>query len=269
MKKVGVLLLFMVIFLYGDVLDDIVANKQIKIGVSNYMPPFSQYTSNGKFEGFEINFSKELVSKMFGDAVDITFVGIEQGERLEVIKSGKVDMVIAAYTRNDEREKYADFSMPYFSINLAVLTPKSSNIKDMSDLVGKKILAINETNSETYLKKSGKFNIIPCSDNKDCYNKLKSGEADAYMHNIVSVATIPILDPDYEVSIKSVGESFMDCVVVKKDSPKLISKINDAIISLSSQGYFRNTYEQTFKPYYKGSLEAKYFVLDDLYKMFI
>ncbi|WP_297574445.1 transporter substrate-binding domain-containing protein [uncultured Campylobacter sp.] len=267
MKKL-LLLLLCLCYSFGADFDEIVQNKFVRIGVSPYMPPFSMQNDNGEFEGFEIGFSKVLIEKIFGKDVEVKFIAVQQSDRSKALREDKVDMIVAAYTRNPKRARVVDFSIPYFSINLSVVTPISANIKKISDLYGKRVLTIENTNSDDYLKKVGKFKIVYCQDNKECYNKLRAKDADAFMHNIVSVATIPLINPDYEISIKQIGQSFMDCVAVQKGSTKLLSKINETIIELGQSGFFKESYNNTFKTFYRGTLDCKYFVLDDIYGMF-
>ncbi|PSM52563.1 periplasmic cysteine-binding protein [Campylobacter blaseri] len=266
-KKIYLIFCILVISLSANSYQEIIDSKTIRIGVSKYMPPFSKLQDDGTFEGFEITFAKNLIQRMFNENMNIVFTAVEQSERIDVLENNKVDMVIAAFTRNDEREKHVDFSIPYFSINLSMVTPKKLNIKNIGDLQGKNILTIKNTNSDVYLQKQGKFNIVYCIDNGDCYKKMRNGEGDAFMHNIVSTATIPLLDSNYEVSIGAIGESFFDCVTIQKGNTQLLNKVNEVIISLAKEDFFSNSYNETFKPFYRGSVDKKYFILDDIYKM--
>ena len=37
------------------------------------------------------------------------------------------------------------------------------------------------------------------------------------------------------------------------------------LIKLSKEGFFKEAYDNTFEPFYKGTVKRKYFLLDDLY----
>lgn len=252
-------------FIFGANYDELLQNKNIKIGVSPNMPPFSKSTSNG-FAGFEVEFAKALTSKVFPNGMNITFIGIEQSDRLNAVKNKEVDILIAAYTINDERAEQIDFSAPYFSIILSLVSKKSSNIKSKTDLMGKTIATIKNSNSDDWLKKNG-INIVYCKNNMECYQKVKNDEAIGFMHNIVSTATIPLIDNNFEISIKFSDLAYMDCVATQKDSSKLLEKINSAIVELSKEGFFKKNYNDTFATFYKGMLDQKYFILDDLYSI--
>lgn len=265
MKKILFVGFMLFSLCFGSDYTEILKQNVIKIGVSPNMPPFSKF-SNDNFEGFEIDFAKHLIEKVFNQGIKIQFIPVEQSQRLDAVKSNSVDILIAAYTQNEQRAKEVDFSMPYFSIILALTSKKSSNIKTQGDIKGKKIATIKNTNSDIYLKQNG-FEIVYCKDNKECYEKVKNDEAVGFMHNIVSTATIPVIDQEFENSIKFSQLAYMDCVVTQKGNSSLIEKINKGIMELSKEGFFKKKYEETFVPFYRGMLDKKYFILDDLYSI--
>ena len=253
----------------ANTLDQIKSSKVLRIGVSEHMAPFSVLQSDGSFEGFEIDFAKEIAKAILGDEGRIEFVGVPQKERLDYVKDNKVDLLIAAYTRNEKRAQVADFSVPYFSINLSTVSKRSAGIKSIEDLEGKRIAVIGESNSDVWVRKNPNITPVPCQNNKDCYDKVNRGEADAYMHNIVSVASVPVLDLNFEVSIPKIGETFFDCVVTQKGNRDMLQLVDQKIFELSQAGYFDKKYDETIGPFYNGNVPKHYFLLDDLYSQFL
>ena len=254
--------------LSANTLEQIQADKVIRIGVSEHMAPFSTLQKDGTFTGFEIDFAKEVAKAIVGEGGKIEFIGVPQKERLAYVTDNKVDILIAAYTRNEKRAQVADFSMPYFSINLATVSKKSTGIEHIGDLNGKKVAVIGESNSDVWVRHNPDITPVPCENNKDCYQKVHNGEADAYMHNIVSVAYVPLLDQEFEVSIPKIGETFFDCVVTQKGNDKLVEIIDATIFKLSDEGFFLKKYDETVGPFYNGNIDKRYFLLEDLYKTF-
>ena len=235
--------------LSANTLEQIQADKVIRIGVSEHMAPFSTLQKDGTFTGFEIDFAKEVAKAIVGEGGKIEFIGVPQKERLAYVTDNKVDILIAAYTRNEKRAQVADFSMPYFSINLATVSKKSTGIEHIGDLNGKKVAVIGESNSDVWVRHNPDITPVPCENNKDCYQKVHNGEADAYMHNIVSVAYVPLLDQEFEVSIPKIGETFFDCVVTQKGNDKLVEIIDATIFKLSDEGFFLKKYDETVGPF--------------------
>lgn len=270
MKKILLclaLLLTTMTGVYANSLSEIKQEGKLRIGLSDKQPPFSKYENN-EFEGFEVEFAKEI-AKAVTSATNITeveFVPVAQADRFKAVVENKVDLLIAAFTKTPARAKEADFSIPYFSITLGTTSKKSLNIRKQGDLNGKRVLTIGASNSDIWVKNNPNITQIPCKNNKDCLEKLQNGEADAYMHNIVSIATVPLIDDEFEISIPRIGEVLFDCVVTQKGNGDLLKIVNQKILDLANESFFKEAYNNTFEPFYKGLVDKKYFLLDDLYK---
>ena len=156
------------------------------------------------------------------------------------------------------------FSIPYLSTSLAVVSHGSKGIKSESDLNNRKVLAVAGSNSETYLK-SKNIETVSCKSNMDCFQQLSNDTIDAYMHNILSVAVVPLLDNEYKISVKAVGPILFDCIATQKGNDALLNLVNEKILSLSKEGFFNNAYQNTFANFYKGTVEDKFCLLEDVY----
>ena len=55
---------------------------------------------------------------------------------------------------------------------------------------------------------------------------------------------------------------------MQKGNTDLAEAVNQALISLSKEGFFKKAYNDTFEPFYKGTVDKKYFLLDDIYSFF-
>lgn len=134
MKKAFLCLVLFACSLFANSLSDIRSSGVIRIGVPTDQPPFGSY-KDGKFEGFEIDFANRIAKDFFGsNGGRVEFVPTKASERIDFLQDNKVDMVIATLTVTDERSKMVDFSMPYFAVNIGVLTRKDDNIRNISDL---------------------------------------------------------------------------------------------------------------------------------------
>ena len=77
--------------------------------------------------------------------------------------------------------------------------------------------------------------------------------------------TYPILDNDVKVDLKNLGESVFLAVAVQKGNKDLVEAINKQLAMLNKSGFFKTAYNDPFEPFYKGTADKKYFLLDDLY----
>ena len=268
MKKIilGIFLLF-TSSVVANTLSEIMQSGSVRVGVFEAQPPFSKF-EDGKFQGFEITLAEALSKDIFGGkAGKVEFVPVKASERLKALEENKVDMVLATFTITNERKQVVDFTTPYFAVNIGVLTRKGDKIKTMSDLHGKPIIAESGTTSEAYFKKEG-FEIINCATAHECYKILKEGKGAGFAHDNLLVLAYAVVDSDTEVNIKNLGVSDFLGIAVSKGNKDLLEFLNGELIKLSKDGFMKKTYDEVIEPYYKGTAEKKYFLLDDLYSLF-
>ena len=97
---------------------------------------------------------------------------------------------------------------------------------------------------------------------------LKEGVGDAFGHDNVVVMSYPVIDHSVEVNIKNLGTTDFLAIGVRKDNPEMLSFLNQEMINLAKEGYFKKLFDEDIVPFYKESAEKKYFLLEDLYKTF-
>ena len=99
-------------------------------------PPMEMLDANKQPIGFDVDFIT-AVGKAAGFEVDVRNIawdGIFGG-----VATGQYDIVAAATTITEERQKQFDFSDPYYEVAQAVVLPAGKSIKSLADLKGKKV----------------------------------------------------------------------------------------------------------------------------------
>ena len=267
MKKIIFALLIASCSLFANSLAQIKEKGLIRIGIDGSLPPLS-VSEDGKYSGFEISLIEELSKEIFGDkGGKIEYVVTLGNDRITAVQDNKVDLDIAAITVTKEREKLVDFSNPYFSVNIGVLTRTDDNIKTVDDLQDKEILAEPGTTAFDYFNKEG-FKVISCASSSECFRALKSGRGSGYADDNMVVLGYSVVDRKVEVNIKNLGTSDFLAIAVQKGNNDLLNALNDGLVKLSKNGFFKKIFNDSIDPFYKGKAEKKYFLLDDLYKMF-
>jgi len=83
------------------------------------------YQEDGKWKGYSVDIIKHI-SRDLG--FEYEFVPTDTvGSLLDMTRTGKVDMSIAAISVTDEREKYIDFTHSYFTTTQGILVKDSGN----------------------------------------------------------------------------------------------------------------------------------------------
>ena len=254
--------------LFADSLDQIRQNGVIRIGVRDAHPPLCE-SNGGKFEGFEIDLANAIAKEIFGKKEGkIEFIPLSVNDRIPFLETNKLDLVIGLFSITNERKRKIDFSLPYLSVNLGVLTRKADTFTDIAQLHDKKIVFEGDaTVAEKFFKTKGFKNLGHCASAKECYEMIRNGDADGYINDNLIVLAYSVIDDTLEVPFKNLGPSDFIGIGVQKDNKELLDFVNAELIKLSKEGFFKKAYEQSFDPFYRGTADKKYFLLDGIYNM--
>ncbi len=266
MRKMFVFFVLCICVVWSNSLTEIRSKKVIRVGTLNDNPPFSNVV-NGKFGGFEIELAEELGKRILkGQNGKIEIVEMRIKDRISALQKNKVDMVVGAFSITPYRRKLIDFSTPYFSVDMAVLTRVEDHIRSADELKDKTILAEEDSTAVKAFGDKG-FKILECPSTKACYNMLKSGKGDGFATDNTVLLVFVLLDHSVELGVKSYGKSDFIGVGVQKGNKELLKFIDVQILNLSKEGFFKKAFNDELNPFYKGMADKKYFLLDDLYKM--
>ena len=158
-------------------LERILAAKVLKIGVRSDSPPFGYQDKDGNPAGFDVDLGFRLARSL---GVQPVFVTVSSPERIERLKNGDVDLVIATLTATRRRAHEIDFSIPYFQDHQMLLVETSSAIQSYRDLSGKRVAAALRSTSIDNLKVvAPDCEIVPVQSVAVGFEKLNSGAVDA------------------------------------------------------------------------------------------
>lgn len=229
--------------------------------------PFSKLRDD-EFVGFEIDMAKAMLEDIFdGKNGEIKFIPVDFADGISALEQNKIDIFLNEMTITNERARYVDFSMPYFAVNIDVLTKKDLRVQKMSDLRGKTIITFKDSIAEKLFKQKG-HDIINCVNAGQGYKMLKDGKGEAFADDNLVVLAFPIVDKSVEVSIKNLGSTDFLGMAVQKGNAELLEVLNNAMIRLSKEEFFKKAFSDTLDSFYKGTAEEKYFLLDDIYNIF-
>ena len=99
-------------------LDDILSDGKIRIGINPNFPNMSTRNDAGEWEGFDIDIGNALAAAL---GVEVEWVPTETPQRVPFLVSDRIDISLGALTRNTERAKLIDYTVPLHTEVLAVL----------------------------------------------------------------------------------------------------------------------------------------------------
>ena len=100
-------------------LDDIIKAGVIRVGINPNFPPMSSYGDSNEFEGFDIDIGNKIAEAL---GVKAEFVPTETAQRVPFLVADRIDISLGALTRNAERAKLIDYTVPLHTEAMAVLT---------------------------------------------------------------------------------------------------------------------------------------------------
>ncbi len=138
--------------------------------------PFS-YISEGEIIGFEIDILKFIANEL---KVDIEFKEVTNDDKFELLINNKIDL-LSSIDRNIERDTVVDFSIHYFVDGQRIIVKNIQGISKFSELKGKKIAVLKDSNEEANLKNVFKSSIIHQIDEiNDGFRLLLNNKVDGF-----------------------------------------------------------------------------------------
>ncbi|MDY6467035.1 transporter substrate-binding domain-containing protein [Acinetobacter faecalis] len=246
---------------HASSLEQIKQNDVIRVAVFADNPPFGYIDSEGKNQGFDIAVAKHVAKDLLGDENKIEYVVTEAANRVEFLKSNKVDVVFASFSVTPERIEVVDFAEPYLKASLGIASPKKSPINSVKDLENKTLIVNKGSSSDSYFSKNyPKIKLLKFEQNTDAFNALKDGRGDAISQDSTYALAWAAQNPDYVVGIPQIGNEDFIAPAVKKGNVELLNWLNTEIKHLRETGEIQKIYDETLKPLYGEKVDSQIFL---------
>lgn len=235
----------------------------VKIGVFGDKPPFSYVDEKGANQGYDIIFAKRIAKELLGDENKVEFVLVEAANRVEFLKSNKVDIILANFTQTPERAEQVDFALPYMKVALGVVVPEDSEIKSVEDLKDKTLILNKGTTADAYFTKNyADIKTLKFDQNTETFAALMDKRGDALAHDNTLLFAWVKERPDYKVVIKELGNQDVIAPAVKKGDKELKEFIDNLIISLAAEQFFHKAYDESLKAHFGADIKADDVVIE-------
>ncbi|NHB58231.1 transporter substrate-binding domain-containing protein [Acinetobacter sp. 194] len=233
----------------------------IRVAVFADNPPFGYVDSQGKHQGFDIALAKHVAKDLLGDENKIEYVVTEAANRVEFLKSNKVDVVFASFSVTPERQQVVDFAEPYLKASLGITSPKTAPITNIEQLENKILIVNKGSSSDSFFTKNyPKIKLLKFEQNTDAFNALKDGRGNAISQDSTYALAWAAENPDFVVGIPQIGNEDFIAPAVRKGNTELLNWLNTEIKQLRDQGEIEKIYNQTLKPLYGDKVDAKIFL---------
>ena len=243
---------------YADTLSDVRDRGEFLLGHRESSSPFSFVSAQNEAVGYSVDICLKIYEQIKKDLkrpdLKVKYVPLKPADRIAAVKAGRVDVECGSTTNTVDRQKDVAFSYTTFVAGARLLSKKSANIKELTDLRGKSVVVTEKTTTEKVLRQINQernldLKIITAKDHAEGFSRLVSGEAaavandDALLFGLVTKSK----DPEaYDfvgkyVSVEPYG------IMYRKDDPGFAKLVDTALTGLFSSGQIRTIYAKWFE----------------------
>jgi polar amino acid transport system substrate-binding protein len=219
----------------ADVVDDIKARGKLIVGVKADYKPYGFRDTSGNIVGIEPELAQD-VADMLG--VELELVPVVASNRMEFLKQGKIDLMIATMTDRPDRARMVFIVQPnYYSSGTNVLATKKAGLKDWGDLKGKPVCGIQ---GAFYNKKTAQefgADIVAFKGTAEALNALKQGRCVGFVYDD-SFIVAKLQEPewkDYEMPLPTIDDAPWG-LAVKHGEYRFYGMISEMIMKWHADG---------------------------------
>ncbi|SEA66437.1 transporter substrate-binding domain-containing protein [Paraburkholderia sartisoli] len=258
-NRLSVTLVFSVLFALcgestaatGEIPETLKKAGTLNVGVKCDAPPAAFLDTNGKPAGIDVDFSRYISSHAFGDADKVNFTCVTSATRIQMLVSGKVDLVIATMSPTEERKRVVDFTDSTNWGAAGILIRRGDKYSRLDDFDGKTIISLKGGWQAQYLKSHyPKIHLVLLDSMNDAITAMRQGRADGLAEDVKALLPTASRDPDMVVSDINYGISW-GAPAVRKGDESLRVYINKLIEEARRDG----TFETSVKKYTSGPLQ--------------
>ena len=213
----------------------LVEDGVLTVGSDIPYEPMEFYDENGELAGIDMDVVKEIATAL---GLELEVVDYDWDELFEAVKSGEIDLAIAAITITPERSEEMLFSIPYFNGGQVIIVRSDyDEVMLPEDLMGKNVGVQTETTGEEEALKLtdvanvfgyAGFEVVEETTESQIVSDLKSETIDAIIVDFVLGRELVANNPE----LKLTGEPFTNefyGIVTMKGNTALMEEVDNIL----------------------------------------
>jgi polar amino acid transport system substrate-binding protein len=219
----------------GGSLDEIRARGVLVVGAKADYRPFGFRDEAGIIVGFEPDLATEIAKAL---GVKLKLVPVVATNRIALLKSGDLDLVIATMNVTPERAKQVDFVEPnYYASGVNVLAPKTAHLHVWQQLKDKPVCSVEGAAYLGQIKDRYGPDLHLYKNTDQVYAAVKAGECYAAYDDTALVGQLQTPGwGDYEMPLRSVLLQPWG-MAVKPGDTELASFVGDLVKKWHADGH--------------------------------
>ena len=228
-------------------LDEILSDGTIRIGINPNFPNMSTRNDAGEWEGFDIEVGQAIADAL---GVEVEWVPTEAAQRVPFLVSDRIDISLGALTRNAERAKLIDYTVPLHTEVLAVLATEDIEGDSWEDFNVEGVTLANMRGNWTvgWIEENMPNVEMELVDSiADTVRLVAQDRADAIVENIDFFMGFTENHPDTEWRVVDEPIFVAYCAIgVAQGNANLEEVLNIILYDLHSSGFVNDTWEKHY-----------------------
>lgn len=168
-------------------IDDIKKAGELKCGVSQGLPGFSNPDDKGNWTGIDVDYCKALAAAILGDASKVKYVPLSAKVRFTALQSGEVDVLSrnTTWTFTRDTNLGINFVGVLYYDGQGFMVRKKLGVKSAKELSGAAVCTNTGTTTELnvadYFKSNGmKYKVVAFESSNEVVAAYDAGRCDVY-----------------------------------------------------------------------------------------
>jgi polar amino acid transport system substrate-binding protein len=198
----------------------------------------------GEITGFDVDIAGEIARDIFGTPSQVEYRILSSEDRISALQNNQVDVVVKTMTITCERKKLVNFSTSYLSANQRILAPRDSNIRQSSDLSGKRVCVAKGTTSlERIQQITPPPLIVGVVTWADCLVALQQRQVDAVSTDDSILAGLVSQDPYLHIVGPSLNQEPYG-IGINLENTGLVRYVNGTLERIRRDGTWNTLYRK-------------------------
>nr|WP_306471271.1 transporter substrate-binding domain-containing protein [Actinotignum schaalii] len=232
----------------------------IRIGTFADKAPFGSLVGKNTYEGYDIVYGDRLGKDL---GVKVEWVPVDASSRVEFLKSGKVDVILANFTVTPERAAQVDFANPYMKVSFGAVSSAKDPVRSEAELANKNIIIVKGTSQDAWITANHpEWKVTKYEQYTEATNALTDGRGDVWITDNTEALAFTEQNKDFVTGIASFGEESTIAAAVQQGNTELRDWINNNLVDLGKENFFHKDFEQTLAPVYGTAISPDELVIE-------
>ena len=258
----------------AQTLDKIRKSGTITLGYIDGAAPFSFVDGNGNPQGYSVELCATVADgvarQLKREGLKVRWVKLTIQDRIEAVRSGKVDLECSTTTWTLTRQKLVDFSLVTFLDGGGLLVKSESDATRLIDMKGKRIAVISGTTTERALRAALERRQVPAElvmikTRDEGLTLLREGQVDALASDRTALIGVVVMSGAGRGVFKLLDQDFsieQYALMLRRNDADWRLAVNSELARIYRSGAIEEIYGRWLGPLGPPSmlLTATYFI---------